>query len=122
MRKYLLREVFLFKLKKLRKNIVYIQEKFKNCRKNKEARVFIMRMNFIKEFKFLLRFYRYKALFSYNTKLAQKLGKNIQNKSKDNESQKLVDKFNYGMTDEFLSTDQYGIIFRKFQLFSKDFY
>ena len=70
MRKYLLREVFLFKLKKLRKNIVYIQEKFKNCRKNKEARVFIMRMNFIKEFKFLLRFYRYKALFSYNTQLA----------------------------------------------------
>ena len=117
MRKYLLREVFLFKLKIVRKNIVYIQEKFKNYIKNRESRVLIMRMNFMKEFKFLSRFYRYKALFNYNTKLAQKLGKNIQNKIKDNESQKSVDKHNYGMTEEFLSTDEYGILLRKFQLF-----
>ena len=75
----------------------------------------------MKEFKFLLKYYRYKALFNYNTQLAQKLGKNIQNKLKDNESQKSLDKINYGMTEEFLSTDQYGIIFRKFQLFNKDF-
>lgn len=73
----MLREVFLFKLKILRKNIVYIQQKFKNCKINREARILIMRMNFIKEFKFLFRFYRYKALFNYKTKLAQKLGKNL---------------------------------------------
>jgi hypothetical protein len=67
LRKYLLREVFLLKLKLLRKSIVYIQEKFKNCRKNREARIFIVRINFMKEFKFLLKYYRYKALFNYNT-------------------------------------------------------
>jgi hypothetical protein len=67
LRKYLLREVFLLKLKLLRKSIVYIQEKFKNCRKNREARIFIIRINFMKEFKFLLKYYRYKALFNYNT-------------------------------------------------------
>jgi hypothetical protein len=67
LRKYLLREVFLLKLKLLRKSIVYIQEKFKNYRKNREARIFIIRINFMKEFKFLLKYYRYKALFNYNT-------------------------------------------------------